>query len=60
VQRCSSSIANLAAALARAQAELVNPEKSLVATIALKAQGVRSAHFAMRPYRLGSTSYVKP
>jgi ERF superfamily len=33
MQRSSSSIANLAAALARAQIALVNPEKSLVATI---------------------------
>jgi hypothetical protein len=33
MQRSSSSIASLAAALAKAQAELVNPEKSLVATI---------------------------
>ena len=33
MQRSSPSIANLAAALAKAQAELVNPEKSLVATI---------------------------
>src|SRR6516162_1840811 len=33
VQRSSPSIASLAAALAKAQAELVNPEKSLVATI---------------------------
>jgi ERF superfamily len=33
VQRCSSSIASLAAALAKAQAVLVNPEKSLVGTI---------------------------
>jgi hypothetical protein len=33
VQRSSSSIANLAAALAKAQIALVNPEKSLVATI---------------------------
>jgi ERF superfamily len=32
-QRSSSSIANLAAALAKAQIALVNPEKSLVATI---------------------------
>jgi hypothetical protein len=30
--RSSESIANLAAALAKAQAELINPEKSLVAT----------------------------
>jgi ERF superfamily len=33
VHRSSTSIASLAAALAKAQAELVNPEKSLVATI---------------------------
>jgi hypothetical protein len=33
MQQSSSSIANLAAALARAQIALVNPEKSLVATI---------------------------
>ena len=33
MQRASQSIASLAAALAKAQAELVNPEKSLVATI---------------------------
>jgi ERF superfamily len=33
LQRSSASIASLAAALAKAQAELVNPEKSLVGTI---------------------------
>src|SRR3984957_15520244 len=33
MQRSSSSIANLAAALAKAQIALVNPEKSLVATV---------------------------
>ena len=33
MQRSSESIASLAAALAKAQIELVNPEKSLVATI---------------------------
>jgi len=33
MQRSSSSIASLAAALAKAQGELVNPEKSMVATI---------------------------
>jgi len=33
MQRCSESIASLAAALAKAQAELVNPEKSRVGTI---------------------------
>jgi hypothetical protein len=33
MQRCSESIAAIAAALAKAQAELANPEKSLTATI---------------------------
>jgi hypothetical protein len=33
VQRCSDTIGIIAAALAKAQAQLVNPEKSLVATI---------------------------
>ena len=33
MQRSSESIASLAAALAKAQVELVNPEKSLAATI---------------------------
>src|SRR6266567_1914262 len=33
MHRCSESIGTIAAALAKAQAQLVNPEKSLVATI---------------------------
>jgi hypothetical protein len=33
MHRSSESVAALAAALAKAQAELVNPEKSLTATI---------------------------
>lgn len=33
MQRCSQSIGAIAGALAKAQAELINPEKSLVATI---------------------------
>jgi hypothetical protein len=39
MQRSSQSIASLAAALAKAQAELINPEKSLVATIRSEAGG---------------------
>jgi hypothetical protein len=39
VHRSSPSIASLAAALAKAQAELVNPEKSLVATIRSDGRG---------------------
>jgi hypothetical protein len=33
MQRCSSSIAALATALAKAQIELINPEKSLIGTV---------------------------
>ena len=36
MQRSSESIASLAAALAKAQVELVNPEKSLAATIEIR------------------------
>jgi hypothetical protein len=46
MHRSSPSIASLAAALAKAQAELVNPEKSLVATFrseGLKARNKPSA-----------------
>jgi hypothetical protein len=39
MHRSSESIAKLAAALAKAQAELVNPEKSLTATLRLAASG---------------------
>jgi len=39
MQRASESIAKLAAALAKAQTELVNPEKSLVATIRPEGHG---------------------
>ena len=41
MHRSSPSIAGLAAALAKAQAELVNPEKSLVATISSGHRGGR-------------------
>ena len=33
MQRCSETIGTIAAALAKAQAQLVNPEESLVGTI---------------------------
>lgn len=47
MQRSSESIAELAAALAKAQTELVNPEKSLTATIAGEWRGdVRSFRYA--------------
>jgi len=41
MQRSSESIACLAAALAKAQEELTNPEKSLVATIRPNGPGVK-------------------
>jgi hypothetical protein len=46
--RCSDSVAALAAALAKAQAELVNPEKSLTATIrsGRPGEGARSFRYA--------------
>ena len=48
MHRSSPSIASLAAALAKAQAELVNPEKSLVATIRTEGRsgGERSFRYA--------------
>ena len=52
MQRSSSSIASLAAALAKAQAELVNPEKSLVATI--RSEGGRGPEQTFRYAPLSS------
>jgi ERF superfamily len=44
MHRSSPSIASLAAALAKAQAELVNPEKSLVATIRSEGSGAERSY----------------
>jgi hypothetical protein len=52
MQRSSSSIASLAAALAKAQAELVNPEKSQVAII--RSEGGRGAEQIFRYAPLSS------
>jgi len=52
VQRSSERIGTIAAALAKAQAELVNPEKSLVATI--RADGPRGAQQTFRYAPLSS------
>ena len=52
MQRSSTSIANLAAALAKAQGELVNPEKSLVGTI--RADGPTGTERAFRYAPLSS------
>lgn len=47
MQRSSESVAELAAALAKAQTELVNPEKSLTATIFGEGRGeARSFRYA--------------
>ncbi len=52
MQRCSESIGTIAAALAKAQAQLVNPEKSLVATI--RSDGQRGAEQTFRYAPLSS------
>jgi hypothetical protein len=53
VQRSSDSVAALAAALAKAQSELVNPEKSLTATIRAAAPGVAERSFRYAPLSSG-------
>ena len=49
MQRSSDSIGTLAAALAKAQGELVNPEKSLVATIRAENRGGGERTFRYAP-----------
>jgi hypothetical protein len=53
VQRSSESVAALAAALAKAQAELVNPEKSLIATIKAATPGGGERTFRYAPLSAG-------
>ena len=53
MQRSSESIAALAAALAKAQIELVNPEKSLVATIRRRWPGGAERAFRYAPLSSG-------
>jgi hypothetical protein len=53
VHRSSPSIASLAAALAKAQAELVNPEKSLTATIRSEGRGRTEQTFRYAPLSSG-------
>src|ERR1700724_980322 len=53
VHRSSPSIASLAAALAKAQAELVNPEKSLTATICSEGRGRTEQTFRYAPLSSG-------
>jgi len=52
MQRCSENIGTIAAALAKAQAQLINPEKSLVATI--RSDGRRGAEQTFRYAPLSS------
>src|SRR5215472_15026854 len=53
MRRSSESIACLAAALAKAQAELINPEKSLVATIRPNGPGEAERSFRYAPLSSG-------
>ena len=53
MQRSSPSISNLAAALAKAQPELVNPEKSLAATIRSEGAGGAEQTFRYAPLSSG-------
>ena len=53
MQQSSSSIGNLAAALAKAQVELVNPEKSMVATIPADGKGAAEQIFRYAPLSSG-------
>ena len=53
MQQSSSSIGNLAAALAKAQVELVNPEKSMVATIPVGGKGATEQIFRYAPLSSG-------
>ena len=60
MQRSSETIGTIAAALAKAQAQLVNPEKSLVATIRSDGRRDLNKPFAMRRCRVVSTSCARP
>src|SRR5204862_6750451 len=53
VHRSSESIAALAAALAKAQCELSNPEKSLIATIGADRPGEGAKSFRYAPLSSG-------
>ena len=53
MQRSSPSIGNLAAALAKAQPELINPEKSLSATIRSEGTGGAEQTFRYAPLSSG-------
>src|SRR5437762_3083516 len=58
MQRSSNKIGPLAAALAKAQSETANPEKSLSATIESSFPRQGSERFATHPYQPVSTSFA--
>ena len=61
MQPSSETIGTIGSALAKAQAELTNPEKSLVATIRTDGPGGgRNARFAMPRFLVGLKSSAKP
>src|SRR3974390_1165877 len=53
MQRCSETVGSLAAALAKAQAEIANPEKSLTATIVSPFSREASRTFRYAPLSTG-------
>ena len=53
MQRSSETIGTIAAALAKAQAQLVNPEKSLVGTIRSDQSGATERSFRYAPLSSG-------
>jgi hypothetical protein len=53
MQQSSSSIGNLAAALAKAQVELVNPEKSMIAMMPADGKGAAEQIFCYAPLSSG-------
>ena len=54
MQRCSESIGTHSAALAKAQAEIINPEKSLTATIRSPFSRVGDQTFRYAPLSTGN------
>ena len=59
MQRSSEVIGAIAAALAKAQAEMTNPEKSLTATIRSLFRAKAIGRFATPRYQRGSTSSAR-
>ena len=60
MQRSSATIGTIAAALAKAQAQLVNPEKSLTRTIRSDGSGGTERSFRYARSRAGSTLCEEP